>query len=77
MNTQERIRAVIARTVKKEVVVSAEESLFDSGILDSFSLVDVVAGVEQEFRIKVPDSDLNPRKFSSISKIEAYLGDLK
>ena len=44
-------------------------SLFDSGILDSFALTDVITAVEKEFSIKVPDSDLTPRKFNSISRI--------
>jgi D-alanine--poly(phosphoribitol) ligase subunit 2 len=52
-----------------------DESLFESGLLDSFALPDLVSALEQEFKIKVPDSDLNPRKFDSISRIESYLAD--
>ena len=50
-----------------------EESLFESGLLDSFSLTDLVSALEAEFKISVPDSDLNPRKFDSIQRIQAYL----
>jgi acyl carrier protein len=35
----------------------------------------LVSAVEKEFSIKVPDSDLNPRKFDSIARIETYLSD--
>ena len=52
---------------------SPEQSLFESGLLDSFSLTDLVAELETEFKIRIPDSDLNPRKFDSISRIQAYL----
>jgi len=55
------------------VEIDADESLFDSGVLDSFALTDVIAAVEKEFSIKVPDSDLNPRKFNSISRIVSYI----
>jgi len=47
--------------------------LFDSGILDSFALTDVITDVEREFSIKVPDADLTPRKFNSIARIVSYI----
>jgi acyl carrier protein len=55
------------------VAPEPHESLFDSGFLDSFALVDVVAALESEFGIRIPDSDLNPRKLESISRIVAYI----
>ena len=50
-----------------------DESLFDSGALDSFTLPDLVSGLEQEFSVTIPDSDLVPERFDTIHKIEAYL----
>jgi acyl carrier protein len=50
-----------------------DESLFDSGTLDSFTLPDLVTGLEKEFNVKIPDSDLVPERFDSVNKIEAYL----
>jgi acyl carrier protein len=32
-----------------------------------------VSAIEREFGVTIPDSDLNPRKFDSIARIEAYL----
>jgi acyl carrier protein len=32
-----------------------------------------VSALEGEFSIKVPDRDLNPRKFDSIARIMTYL----
>jgi len=58
---------------KKDIDISPEDSLFESGILDSFALPDLVSALEQEFSISIPDSDLNPRKFDSIRRIEEYL----
>ncbi len=57
----------------KLIDIAPEESLFESGILDSFALPDLVSALEQEFSIQIPDSDLNPRKFDSIERIEEYL----
>ena len=42
---------------------------------DSFALPDLVSAIEKEFGVKVPDSDLNPRKFDSIARMDAYLAD--
>jgi acyl carrier protein len=51
----------------------SDESLFESGILDSFALTDFVAGLEDEFGISVPDSDLSARKFENLRKVAAYV----
>jgi acyl carrier protein len=61
MNPQDKILAIIRKVAHKEVSPAPDESLFDSGILDSFALPDMVGELEKEFRIQVPDSDLNPR----------------
>lgn len=70
---QTRIVGIIQRVSKQPVQVSPDESLFDSGVLDSFALPDMVSALEDEFGIKVPDSDLTPRKFESIASIGRYI----
>jgi acyl carrier protein len=77
MDNRERIIAVVKGVSKKTALPDAEESLFDSGFLDSFDLPDMVSALEQEFQIKIPDSDLNPRKFESIARIESYVESRK
>ena len=54
-----------------------DESLFDSGTLDSFTLPDLVTGLEKEFDVKIPDADLVPERFDTVTKIEAYLDSRK
>ena len=75
MDNRTRIIAILKSVSKKSSVPDAEESLFDSGFLDSFALPDMVGELEREFHIKIPDSDLNPRKFDSIARMDAYLAD--
>jgi acyl carrier protein len=70
---QPRLRAVVQKIAQKPAPDDPEESLFESGLLDSFALTDVVSALEEEFGIKVPDSDLTPRKFDSIARMEAYI----
>lgn len=73
MSTQERILAVVQKVAQKPIPTDPEESLFESGVLDSFALPDMVSGLEKEFGISVPDSDLNPRKFDSLARIADYI----
>ena len=71
MDQQARILNIVRQVAGKPVNPTPEESLFESGLLDSFSLTDLVSALEAEFTISVPDSDLNPRKFDSIARIQA------
>ena len=73
MDNRERISAIVRRVSDQTEVPGPDESLFDSGFLDSFALPDMVSELELEFGIKIPDSDLNPRKFESIARIQSYI----
>ena len=73
MDTQTKIIENVKKVAGKPLDVSPDESLFESGILDSFTLADLVTALEKEFSLKIPDSDLSPRKVDSVARIEAYL----
>ena len=70
---RDRLLKVLKKVTGQPLTIGDEDSLFESGLLDSFALPDLVSGLEEEFSFKVPDSDLNPRKFDSIARIESYL----
>jgi len=69
----QRIRDLVRQVAGKPAPQNDQDSLFESGLLDSFALPDLVSALEKEFVIKVPDSDLHPRKFDSIARIDSYL----
>jgi len=73
MDNRERILAIVRKVSDQTAVPGPDESLFDAGFLDSFALPDMVSELEREFGIKIPDSDLNPRKFESIARIQSYI----
>lgn len=73
MQRRERIIKIIRGVAGKPVDPAPGESLFESGLLDSFTLTDLVGALESEFGVRVPDSELTPRKFDSVERIEAYL----
>ena len=74
-NRHARLLGVLKTVTAQPLPADDDESLFESGLLDSFALPDLVSALEQEFSIKVPDRDLNPRKFDSVSRMETYLED--
>jgi acyl carrier protein len=73
MDNKERILSIVRKVSGKTEAPGPEESLFDSGFLDSFALPDMVSELEKEFGIKIPDTDLNPRKFETIARIQTYV----
>jgi acyl carrier protein len=70
---QDRIVKVLQQISGKQIAPGVDESLFVSGLLDSFALTDFVAGLEEEFGVTIPDCDLSARKFDTVNKVEAYL----
>jgi len=73
MDRRSKLIEILRKVTKKPVDPASDESLFDSGLLDSFALPDLVSALEEEFGITIPDADLNPRKFASLERIEEYL----
>jgi D-alanine--poly(phosphoribitol) ligase subunit 2 len=77
MDTRTKVLEIIRQVSRQNADPQPDESLFESGLLDSFALPDMVSALETAFAIKIPDSDLNPRKFDSIERIETYLENHK
>ena len=67
------ILKVLHAVAEKDITPSDDESLFTSGLLDSFALTDFVVGLEKEFAVKIPDNDMTARRFDTIQKVEEYL----
>ena len=70
---QKRITEILSEIAGKPINIGTDESLFDSGLLDSFGLTDLITKLEKEYDISVPDGDLNPRKFDTIDRITQYV----
>jgi len=73
MSKQAKITEIVEKLSGKPLKIGADESLFESGVLDSFALTDMVSALEKEFSLRIPDADLTPRKFDTIERIEAYI----
>jgi acyl carrier protein len=47
--------------------------LFDEGIFDSMGLLNLISFLEEDFGVKVNDSELSANNFGSINAIASYL----
>ena len=53
--------------------ISEEEQLIDSGIIDSMGILKVLGFIEKQFGVKVPERDVTPDNFDSITTIASYI----
>ena len=73
---KDRIIRLVQSVSQKKEVPEDDENLFDSGFLNSFELTDLVEVLEKNFGVKIPDADVRPGKFMTLTKIEDYVGSL-
>lgn len=65
------IAAEILHQPKREL--KADERLLSSGIVDSFSLVDLAMYVEDTFGVHLDDSELNKETFDTLAQLAALI----
>lgn len=53
--------------------LTPDTELMAAGILDSFGVVQLIQFVEQEFDIRIPDSDIGPHIFASATALTSYV----
>jgi acyl carrier protein len=73
--TRDQIRAFVRRRfpLAAAAAVKDEDSLLDSGIIDSLGILDLVAYLEKTFGIRVGDEELNPANFDSIAAVVRFV----
>lgn len=49
--------------------INPDESLISSGLIDSFSLVDLALLVEDEFGVQIDDTELNADSFDTLEQL--------
>ena len=50
-----------------------DDSFLETGILDSFGVMQLVAFVEEQFNIEVPTDEVTPSNFDSVNQLKAYV----
>ena len=79
MNKEKDVATHFVDFVKKlqtdEITVSVTTKLFDDGLIDSMSILDLLAEVESVFKIKILDEDITLDNFRSVKHIIAKFSD--
>lgn len=57
--------------------ISADEPLLSSGLIDSFSLMDIALFVEDTFGVRIEDTELNADTFDTLSQLAALITSRK
>jgi acyl carrier protein len=66
------IAAEILKQPKR--VIKADEPLISSGLIDSFHLVDLGLFVEDQFGVKIDDTELNAETFDTLTQLAGLIG---
>lgn len=80
MNNAGRINNDIRQFVLKQFPLARKHSsledcsrLFDSGIIDSLGVMELIMFIEEAFQITVSDEDLLPENFETIASMSAFI----
>lgn len=69
------IRACLVEidVIREDESLAETESLFERGLIDSLGITILITHLEKKFGIRVPQQDLLPDNFDSISAIAEYV----
>jgi len=71
---KEQIREFVCKTTFSDPQkIDDDTLLFDEGIFDSMGLLNLISFLEENFGIKVDDSELDAANFGSIEAITSFL----
>ena len=67
----EQLSSYIAKEILKQPtrVIQPEEALISSGLIDSFSLMDLALFVEDTFGVRIEDTELNADTFDNLAAL--------
>jgi len=67
------ITAEILKQPKR--IIRPDEAIISSGLIDSFSLVDLSLFVEDNFKVRIQDTELNAATFDTIEQLAKLIQD--
>ncbi|MGD2131280.1 MAG: phosphopantetheine-binding protein [Maricaulaceae bacterium] len=62
---------------KHAAEIGEDESLFERGVLDSMDLIELIAFIETNAGVQVPDDEVAPDNFETIAQIDALVARLQ
>ena len=73
------LAAFISEKILKQPnrVIGEDEPLISSGLIDSFSLMDLALFVEDTFGVRIEDTELNADTFDTLTQLAALIESRK
>jgi acyl carrier protein len=70
-----RLREYLTKDVLRDpsYPLGDNDALISSGLIDSFSLVDLALWVEDQFGVRIDNSELNDKSFDNVSQLASYI----
>jgi acyl carrier protein len=74
-NVKEQIREFVQEAAQRKGVsgVTDDQSLVESGVIDSLGIFRLVAFLEENFRVRIGDEEIVGENFESIVSIERFV----
>lgn len=75
----ENITSVTAKFIAEKILkqpnkaIGNDEALISSGLIDSFSLMDLALFVEDTFGVRIEDTELNAQTFDTLTQLAALV----
>lgn len=75
----ENITSTTARFIAEKIlkqpnkVIGNDDALISSGLIDSFSLMDLALFVEDTFGVRIEDTELNAQTFDTLSQLAVLI----
>jgi acyl carrier protein len=57
--------------------IAADEALISSGLIDSFSLMDLALFIEDTFGVRIEDTELNAETFDNLNQLAELISSRK
>ena len=73
---RERILQIL-QVVRHDVDFENERKLIDNGVLDSFDLISIVSGLNDEFEIEITADELEAENFNMLDAIVALVESMQ
>ncbi len=79
MQLEERLLSFIRSDLmsSSDEQIGPEDSLIERGLLDSIALVQLIAFLEEEAGVKVPDREITPDNFDTVKRIAEFVAGIK
>jgi acyl carrier protein len=74
---------ILLEYIKKELAIGSkrniqmDDDLLSAGIIDSLGVLQLVAFIEEQFNIQMPDEDVVLENFQSVNSLVTYLDNFQ